>query len=722
MANNINHYSFLNVLDVPIVDKTDVTKVIVIDRDNTVKTMESNQIGFTDYDDLENKPFINNIELKGNISLDELDIPAKSIIDGEINDLKESDKLINSNILDLQNNKVDKEPGKSLIADSEIERLKTLKNYDDTQIKNEVSNNTKAIENEVQRATKAEKDNADAIKLKLDKTEASSIYATKTELNTKVDKVEGSRLITNAEAAQINTNKTDINNLKNNKLDKTEASQNYATKIDLNTKVDKVEGKSLLADSEIERLKTLTNYNDSTIKGDINKLQDEVNKNKTNIDLKLSKTEAESLYQPKGEYATKAELNNKVDKVTGKSLLEDTEIARLKTLVNYDDTEVKSDITQLKTDVEDNMHNISTNSTAISNINTKLKNTENLFVLNIPENKQLDTDTFNSWQQFVTNNPSGGAVITIQDGQSVLSTEYNIDHIYGGVYDDPGGNGLMTRLVYISNSGAITVNDDFDYPLTVEDKGKPDGVASLDKSGKVPTDQIPTPEGGYLRPLFEKMPNVKYNPSTKMYDIWKDQGGISVTEDEMADIYNNSIGNPIGSSQLFIQADCRAIIFRSTAFYHSGNMRDILFKDVFFDSTKCELIALGFGTGYLLNPYFNTTGLVRVVNPVKISDTRTYTPVAIEYITFQIDKSKTLSLGLPRASKLRYETLRSMPDGTIGDTYSNITTVTVHSTPYSLLTGTATGDQYTATGHTKEEWMKIVTDGTAKGITFAKSI
>ena len=42
--------------------------------------------------------------------------------------------------------------------------------------------------------------------------------------------------------------------------------------------------------------------------------------------------------------ATKDDLNTKVDKVTGKSLIADTEIERLKNVTNYDDTEIKNQI------------------------------------------------------------------------------------------------------------------------------------------------------------------------------------------------------------------------------------------------------------------------------------------------------------------------------------------------------------------------------------------
>lgn len=80
-------------------------------------------------------------------------------------------------------------------------------------------------------------------------------------------------------------------------------------------KVDKVEGKSLIADSEIARLATLANYDDTQVKADIAK-----------------KADAEAM-------AT--ELGKKVDKVTGYSLVADTEIARLAEVDNYDDTAVR---------------------------------------------------------------------------------------------------------------------------------------------------------------------------------------------------------------------------------------------------------------------------------------------------------------------------------------------------------------------------------------------
>lgn len=71
----------------------------------------------------------------------------------------------------------------------------------------------------------------------------------------------------------------------------------------LSKKVDKVEGKSLLADTEIARLATLANYDDTQVKADIAKKADAS--------------------------AMNTALGNKVDKVDGKSLVDDDEIAKL---------------------------------------------------------------------------------------------------------------------------------------------------------------------------------------------------------------------------------------------------------------------------------------------------------------------------------------------------------------------------------------------------------
>ena len=68
--------------------------------------------------------------------------------------------------------------------------------------------------------------------------------------------------------------------------------------------------------------------------------------------------------------ADKSELNTKVDKVEGKSLISDTEIDRLKNIINYDDTDVKKDIADIKTSLNNKLE-----STDLNDINAHVSNT-----------------------------------------------------------------------------------------------------------------------------------------------------------------------------------------------------------------------------------------------------------------------------------------------------------------------------------------------------------
>lgn len=73
---------YLNVLEVETIDKSNVTKVIVIDKDDEVKVMDGSQLGTNSYFDIQNKPQINSVELSGNKSLSDLGIqPAGNYIE-----------------------------------------------------------------------------------------------------------------------------------------------------------------------------------------------------------------------------------------------------------------------------------------------------------------------------------------------------------------------------------------------------------------------------------------------------------------------------------------------------------------------------------------------------------------------------------------------------------------------------------------------------------------
>lgn len=78
---------YLNVLEVESVNKEDVSRAIVIDKDEYVKALDIEQI--TTYQGLSNKPKINGVELDGDISLDELNVASKEDLNKVISDLED---------------------------------------------------------------------------------------------------------------------------------------------------------------------------------------------------------------------------------------------------------------------------------------------------------------------------------------------------------------------------------------------------------------------------------------------------------------------------------------------------------------------------------------------------------------------------------------------------------------------------------------------------------
>ena len=138
---------------------------------------------------------------------------------------------------------------------------------------------------------------------------------------------------------------------------------------DISGKVDKISGYSLVSDAEIDRLATLENYDDTNLNIALDNLTNAINK--TQIDKSTIPTKTSDLINDVGyltsipsEYVTDSELNSKgyltehqdisgkVDKVNGYSLVSDSEISRLATLKNYNDTEVRDLINETNTSLD----------------------------------------------------------------------------------------------------------------------------------------------------------------------------------------------------------------------------------------------------------------------------------------------------------------------------------------------------------------------------------
>lgn len=196
-----------------------------------------------------------------------------------------------------------------------------------------------------------------------------SLLATKEEVDTKANKIDvytkeeidNKGFLTEHQSLEDYALKTDIPDISN-----LAAKDEVAFKIDVYTKTevdekissggsfdsslyyDKTSVDTLLDDkANISDIPTNTSQlvNDS---GFITNIPDEYITN-SELEAKGYLTEHQDISNlaTKAELATKADtssLDGKVDKVEGKSLIDDTEIARLATVTNYDDTEVKNQI------------------------------------------------------------------------------------------------------------------------------------------------------------------------------------------------------------------------------------------------------------------------------------------------------------------------------------------------------------------------------------------
>ena len=101
-----------------------------------------------------------------------------------------------------------------------------------------------------------------------------------------------------------------------------------------------------IVDAVEDSLDTKFNAYTDEISGEVERIKSEINELKEgNVNIDLTN------------YATKTELSLKVDKVTGKSLISDSEIERLSTLKNYDDTDVKNTLSSKADKSELHSHN-----------------------------------------------------------------------------------------------------------------------------------------------------------------------------------------------------------------------------------------------------------------------------------------------------------------------------------------------------------------------------
>lgn len=155
-------------------------------------------------------------------------------------------------------------------------------------------------------------------------------------------------------AGNIN-NQTDLNQKLNTKADKSET----YTKNEVDDKIDNIQTGNVDFSDYYKKTETY---------------------NKSEVDKKISDINVPSY----DDTSIKTLINNKVDKVTGKSLLLDTEIQRLSTLNNYDDSTIKAELTnkanvidiynksEIDNKIEDARININLTDEQLSKLNVNL--------------------------------------------------------------------------------------------------------------------------------------------------------------------------------------------------------------------------------------------------------------------------------------------------------------------------------------------------------------
>ncbi|UOR05871.1 hypothetical protein MUN82_01935 [Hymenobacter aerilatus] len=213
---------------------------------------------------------------------------------------------------------------------------------------------------------------------------------------------------------------------------------NYYTKAQVdaigNTKVEKRTGYSLVSDAEIARLATITNY--VLVDGSVTeaKLSAEVRAKLNAVETGFDDTELRNL------------ITTKVDKVPGKSLVLDTEIARLASLQPFDNTSNDTRLTALENKPEPQPFDNTSNDQRL----TALENApgfDDTAIVNRLDTNEAEVADIDTRVTALENAPttSGGTIDSLND-EKVFVGFTGITETIGGL--TPGNfNGTLEELL-----------------------------------------------------------------------------------------------------------------------------------------------------------------------------------------------------------------------------------------------------------------------------------
>lgn len=289
---------YLNVLEVETIDKSNVTKVIVIDKDDEVKVMDGSQLATNSYFDPQDKPEINGIELNGNMTSEELGLASSEdivTINSELEQIKStipSAENIDNQITERLADYPTKEEVTTEISDAVANKADKSEIPTKT---SQLTNDSGFISSLDGYATeKWVEDNyltKEEVDAKLE--EKQGVFAPQAPLAFNEDKTQLSvDLSTYATNDKVNTLETSLEG----KIDLKQDKGDYALKSDIPTKVSE-----LTNDSNF--------VTEAEVSGDLAGKAD-----KTYVDEQLATK------QPVGDYATKTELAGKADSSMVESL------------------------------------------------------------------------------------------------------------------------------------------------------------------------------------------------------------------------------------------------------------------------------------------------------------------------------------------------------------------------------------------------------------------
>jgi hypothetical protein len=91
-----NLLPYLNVLEADTITRDNVTKALVIDKDDNIALLNGEDLGTNNYQDLQNKPEINGVSLNGNLTASELGLASTSNIPTKTSQLTNDSGYITS--------------------------------------------------------------------------------------------------------------------------------------------------------------------------------------------------------------------------------------------------------------------------------------------------------------------------------------------------------------------------------------------------------------------------------------------------------------------------------------------------------------------------------------------------------------------------------------------------------------------------------------------------